>query len=233
LLGVDQLDVFYLHAPDPNYPLEQTLGVLAGLYDEGIFARFGMSNFPITDVISAAEICKRRGWKMGGPKVYQGNYSAFARHMEEELLPELRRLGVAFYAYSPLAGGFLARKGATEFQGDGGGRFAKEGQGAMTLYQRMYSDRPGLVKALEEWAKVAEEEGCESPAELGYRWIAWNSALDSGLGDKIVVGASKVEQVHQVAGWISKGQLRDSTVSKINQIWEVIKDEAPLDNWQK
>ncbi|KAK1765061.1 NADP-dependent oxidoreductase domain-containing protein [Phialemonium atrogriseum] len=231
LLGVDKLDVFYLHGPDPAYPLEQTLSVANSLHAEGLFARLGMSNFSAAEVEAAHDICAAKGWVR--PTVFQGNYSAFARRAEAELLPTLRRLGIALYAYSPLAGGFLARRNADELFGEAGGRFARAGGRSLPLYQGLYSEKPKLVAALQAWARIADESGCESPAELGYRWIAWNSALDPELGDKVTIGASRVEQVSQVVGWLAKGPMSEDVVKAIDALWEDIKDESPLDNWHK
>jgi aflatoxin B1 aldehyde reductase len=233
LLGVKKLDVFYLHGPDETgkHPLEETLSVVNKLHAEGVFARLGMSNFTAADVESAHTICSANGWVL--PTVFQGNYSAFARRAETELLPTLRRLGIAFYAYSPLAGGFLARRTAEELFGEEGGRFAKSGPRSFAPYQGMYSEKPKLVGALGKWGSVADKAGCECPAELGYRWIAWNSALNPELGDKVAIGASRLEQVPQVVGWVAKGPLSEDSVKAIDEIWEEIKDEAPLDNWHK
>lgn len=232
-LGVKKLDVFYLHGPDPTgaYPIEQTLEVVNNLFKEGLFARLGMSNFTAAEVEAAHATCATNGWVL--PTVFQGNYSAFARRAETELLPVLRRLGIAFYAYSPLAGGFLARRTAEELFGQDGGRFAKAGPRSFAPYQGMYSEKPKLVTALGKWGGIADKAGCECPAEMGYRWIAWNGALDPELGDKVTIGASRLAHVPQVAGWVAKGALSDETAKAIDELWEEIKDEAPLDNWHK
>lgn len=87
LLGVKSLDVFYIHAPDDKYPLEQTLQVLDKLHQDGLFKRLGLSNFKKQDIEKAYEISSKQGWIK--PSVYQGNYNAFARHAEKGLLPTL------------------------------------------------------------------------------------------------------------------------------------------------
>ena len=233
ILGVDKIDVFYIHGPDATgtYPLEETLSILNSLYTEGIFSRLGLSNFSAAQVKQAHDICSERGWV--APSVFQGNYSAFARHAEAELLPTLRRLGMAFYAYSPLAGGFLARRDADSLFGESGGRFAKNGKRSFAMYQGLYSEKASLVAALGKWASLADKAGCESPAELGYRWVAWNGGLDPDAGDKVIIGASRIEQTTQVSEWIAKGPLSDGIVKEIDELWEEVKDEAPLDNWHK
>ncbi|OIW30768.1 Aldo/keto reductase [Coniochaeta ligniaria NRRL 30616] len=231
-LGIKSLDVFYLHAPNPKYPIAQTLGVLDRLQKEGLFARLGLSNFSVEEVREACDVAAEKGFV--APSVFQGNYSAIARRAEEELIPLLRERKIAFYAYSPLAGGFLAKRNSDElFGAETGGRFAKDGKNSFPFYQELYSDRPKLVGALETWASIAAGEGCECPAEMGYRWVAWNSALKAELGDKIVIGASRLEQVPQVVGWVKKGPLSEKAARAIDAMWEEVKDEAPMDNLHK
>lgn len=91
LLAVEQVDVYYVHAPD-LVPLEDTLAGINEIYKEGWFRRFGLSNFFAEDVQKVYDICKREDYPL--PTVYQGDYSAIARKQEEELLPLLRKLGI-------------------------------------------------------------------------------------------------------------------------------------------
>ena len=78
-----------------------------------------MSNYKVEDVQKVYDICKEKGYPL--PEVYQGNYSAVARKQEEVLFPTLRKLGISFYAYSPIAGGFLVKTKQQVL--DGAGRF--------------------------------------------------------------------------------------------------------------
>lgn len=237
-LGVDKLDTYFIHGPDRDLPLGPALQALDSLHRQGLFSRLGLSNFSAQEVVAAHELATANGWL--APSVYQGNYSAFARRQEAEMLPALRRLGISFCAYSPLAGGFLARRGADELAGTAtGGRFAvdpedPEGKkGGLGLYRELYSSRPKLVDALAEWGRIADDAGCSCPAELGYRWVAWHSALDGGLGDSITVGASSVDQLRKTVEWVSKGKLSDETRGRIDALWREIQNEAPLDNLHK
>jgi aryl-alcohol dehydrogenase-like predicted oxidoreductase len=91
LLGVEQVDVYYIHAPDV-VPVEEMLAGVNEIYKEGWFKRFGLSNFLAEDVQKIYDICKREGYPL--PTVYQGDYSAIARKQEEELLPLLRKLDI-------------------------------------------------------------------------------------------------------------------------------------------
>lgn len=92
LLGVEQVDVYYLHSPDDAVPIEDTLAGINEVYKKGWFKRFGLSNFFAEDVQKIYDICELEGYPL--PTVYQGDYSAIARKQEEELLPLLRKLRI-------------------------------------------------------------------------------------------------------------------------------------------
>lgn len=123
------VDIFYIHAPDNNTSLDETLSAIDEVHKTGFFKRFGLSNYQAADVEKVYNHCKEKGYVL--PSVYQGNYSAVARKQEEVLFPTLRKLGMSFYAYSPLAGGFLTKTRADIEQG--AGRFNKEALGGLYL----------------------------------------------------------------------------------------------------
>ena len=132
-LGVPQVDIFYLHAHDPDTPLSDTLAGVNEVYKTGTFRRFGLSNFLAKTVQEVYEICKSNNYVL--PTVYQVNYSPVTRIPEDELFPLLRKLGIAIYAYSPIAGGLLAKSRAQVEAGEG--RFNPEGKSQM--YNEMYN----------------------------------------------------------------------------------------------
>ncbi|KAE9363955.1 aldehyde reductase [Stipitochalara longipes BDJ] len=224
-LKTNTIDIYYLHAPDPRTPLEDTLAGVNELYAAGVFKRFGLSNFTAADVENTIRISKEHNYVL--PTVYQGNYSAFARHTETELFPVLRKYGVVFYAYSPSAGGFLAKTSDILRNGGTGRWDAATWYGAM--YNAMYSKK-SLLDGLDVWNEVAKGEGI-SGIEMAYRWIVHNSKLDGTLGDAVIVGANCAEQLQQTVGWVNKGSLSREAVSKIDSIWETIASDAPLDNY--
>lgn len=155
-----------------------------------------------------------------------GNYNPVARKQEEELFPLLRKLGMSFYAYSPIAGGFLTK--TKQDIEDGKGRFDKSSPlGA--LYHGLYA-KPSMLEALSEWEEVAKEEGVPR-AELAYRWVTYHSPLSAEHGDAIIVGASNFEQLKQTLASCNKGPLSEKAVKKIDEVWKKIEHEAPLDNY--
>lgn len=223
-LGLKKVHIYYIHAPDDEVPLSETLAGINEVYKSGAFERFGLSNFKAEDVEKVYRHCEEKGYVK--PSVYQGNYSPVARKQEEVLFPTLRKLGLSFYAYSPLAGGFLTKtKQQVE---DGAGRFDKNTP-IGKMYSTMYG-RPAYFDALEKWGKIAEEAGI-SRADLAYRWVKYNSSLKPEHDDAIIVGASSLDQLKQTLQGVNAGPLSADVVKKIDQVWETIKHEAPLDNY--
>ncbi|KAJ6561908.1 aldehyde reductase [Mycena capillaripes] len=229
LLRVDQVDVFYIHAPDPAIDLEDQLKGINEAHKAGRFKRFGLSNFKPTDVQRVYDIAKEKGYPL--PTVYQGNYSAVARKQETELIPVLRKLGIAFYVYSPIAGGLLTKTSQQLREGGkDAGRYAK-GDMMEGLYGGLYN-KPSYYKALDLWGEAAEAAGC-SRAELAYRWVAFDSAVDAKYGDAVIFGASKHSQITETLSWLKHGSVGAAAKAKIDEIWKVVEHEAPVDNYHK
>lgn len=105
-LNIDHLDLYYLHRLDPNTPIEDTVGALAKLKEEGKIGAIGLSE------VSAATL--RRAHKVHPIAALQSEYSLWTRDVEAEILPTARELGVGFVAFSPLGRGFLAGAGPSD-----------------------------------------------------------------------------------------------------------------------
>ncbi|KAJ4411432.1 hypothetical protein N0V91_001216 [Didymella pomorum] len=221
-VNIKQFDILYIHSPDAEIPLDDTLAGINEVHKLGIFKRFGLSNYAPQDVQRVYDLAKEKGYPL--PEVYQGNYNPVARHLEKDLFPVLRKLNIVFYAYSPLAGGFLT-KSAADLDA-GAGRFNKDALGGM--YSGMY-DKPSLREGLKTWNQIAEKEGV-AKAELAYRWVAHHSALTEE-GDGVIFGASKLSQIEQTAAGIKKGKLSQEAAKSIDELWESVKAEAPVDNY--
>ncbi|KAF2723059.1 Aldo/keto reductase [Polychaeton citri CBS 116435] len=218
------VDVYYLHAPDYKVPIEETLEAINEVYKSGFFKRFGLSNYKVEDVQKIYDVAKEKGFVL--PSVYQGNYNAVARLYESDLFPTLRKLGISFYAYSPIAGGFLTKTKQDIL--DGKGRFDTStflGQ----MYAKLYS-KPSYLSALSDWSDIATEEGT-TQADLAYRWVKYNSPLKAEHGDAIIIGARNLEQLEETLKAIDKGPLSEKAARRIDGVWEKIKGDAPIDNY--
>lgn len=207
-------------------PLEDQLAGINELHKRGRFARFGLSNYKPDEVEEVVKVCKTKGFVP--PTAYQGNYSPVARRQDTELLPVLRKHGISFYAYSPLAGGFLT-KTKEEILAKNTGRFTEQAVGG--LYLELYG-KPSLIEGLATWNEIATSHGI-GKAELAYRWVAYNSPLSNEHGDAIIIGASRMEQLEESLAWFEKGPLPESAVLGIDQFWDSVKNEAGLDNFNR
>jgi aflatoxin B1 aldehyde reductase len=172
VIQILQVNIFYLHAPDRQSPLEETLEAINQLYQAGKFKTFGLSNFRADEVETVIQLAKRNGFVL--PTVYQGNYNPLSRKQEVELFPTLRKYGLAFYAYSPLAGGFLAKSRNDLLNGKLSGRWDPSTVFGM-VYHGLYN-KPVFLDVLDYWAEIAAEAKI-STAELAYRWMGYHSSL--------------------------------------------------------
>jgi aflatoxin B1 aldehyde reductase len=229
-LKVKQLDIFYIHSPEENGDPNTWLPTIDRLHKEGVFKRFGISNFTAEQVREVYNAAKKGGWVL--PSVYQGNYSPVARLPEETLFPVLRELKLSFYAYSPLAGGLLTKTKEDLIAGKDVGRFTLDGSRAMVtdMYRTLYL-KPTYLDALSEWADAAEKQGT-SKADLAYRWVSYHSPLQPEQGDAIIFGSGKPEQIEQTVAGLRSGPLKPEVVKMIDEVWDKIKHEAPVDNYQ-
>ena len=224
-LGTDQAKTYFLHSPDPDTTLEETLEAIQELYKAGKFIKFGISNFNAEELQQLYDLSSSKGYVL--PTVFQGNYSPIARHAQETLSPLLHKLHMSFYVYSPLAGGFLA-KSTEQFQRDIKGRWDKHSE-VGKLYNGLYN-KPHLVAALTKWGEIAEKVEC-TRAALAYRWVLHHSAVRAENGDRMIIGVSEVEQVRQTLDCLRDGPLPAEVLPAIEEIWETVKHEAPLDNY--
>jgi len=168
-------------------------------------------------------IAKEKGFV--APTIYQCNYSPVSRITEDLLFPVLRRHGIAFYAYSPLAGGFLTKTRAQVQQG------TVERFNSATPFGRMYAtlfNKESYLDALSEWDAISSRSGIAN-AELAYRWMAHHSHLDGAQGDGLVFGATTLEQIRETISGISRGPLPQEVVAQIEKVWNSVKGDAGLD----
>ena len=154
-LGVETIDLYYQHRVDPNVPIEETVGAMAGLVEEGKVRFLGLSE--------AAPDTVRRAHRIHPIAALQTEYSLWSRDPEEEILPTVRELGIAFVAYSPLGRGFLSGrfKTPTDFPDDDYRRFHPRFQG------ENFERNIALVADIEA---MAAQKGCNA-AQLALAWV--------------------------------------------------------------
>jgi len=158
-LQTDHVDLYYLHRMDPDTPIEETVGEMARLIEEGKVRALGLSE------ASAATL--RRACAVHPIRALQSEYSLFSRDIEREVLPACRELGVTLVAYSPLGRGILTGR----WQG-GDDRPAGEGDFRQGDSQPRYSQEnfEANVKLVGTVEQVAERHGV-APAQVALAWV--------------------------------------------------------------
>ena len=217
-LGLERVDTFYLHFPDPKTPVDSVLKACAELYDQGKFCRLGLSNFPAWMVADVWHRCKINGWVL--PTVYEGIYNPLTRKAEIELNAALNAFGLKFYAYNPMAGGLLTGRYGRFEETPTDGRFTHRPNYQKRYWKKSYFDAIELIK------NACSSQEC-SIIEAVYRWMAYHSMLDGNRGDAIIIGASKLDHLRQNMEAIKAGPLPDNVVEAFNEAWELCKADSP------
>ncbi|MCP4388379.1 MAG: aldo/keto reductase [Gammaproteobacteria bacterium] len=213
-LGRDSIDLLYLHSPDLDTPVAQTLEACFEFFQQGKFRHFGLSNYASWQVAEVVETCRHNGWMQ--PTVYQGMYNALTRDVERELFPCLRNYGISFYAYNPLAGGMLTGKHLSQQDIPDSGRFKPE-RGYLDRYWR-----EDYFKILQQLGSACGDLGVK-PVEVAMSWLVNHSLLDAQKGDGIILGASKIDHLAQNMAACAHPPLDQQMLDILDQGWEVIK----------
>jgi aflatoxin B1 aldehyde reductase len=208
-LKQSNMDLYYFHGPDRKTPLEESLRAIDGLYREGKFARFGISNYHVTEVDEILKLCTKHDFVR--PSVYQGGYNALARAGEKELFPLLRQHKIAFYAYSPLAGGYFSRSVSDLRDPPSGSRMDQ-----MSVFSAMYVNDLSL-EIHDNLTKACKNEGV-TLKEAALRWLMHHSIL--GKDDGVILGASSVEQMEENLKACEGGPLPEGVVDVFEQAWD-------------
>jgi aryl-alcohol dehydrogenase-like predicted oxidoreductase len=154
-LGIETIDLYYQHRVDPNTPIEETVGAMAGLVKEGKVRYLGLSE--------AGAQTLRRAVKVHPITALQSEYSLWTRDPEGEILATCRELGIGLVPYSPLGRGFLTGQFKTfeDLPADDYRRFSPRFQG------ENFQKNLDLVDHIQE---IAKEKGC-TPAQLALAWV--------------------------------------------------------------
>jgi aflatoxin B1 aldehyde reductase len=212
------VDILYLHFPDPNTPIEDTLEACAKLHKEGKFLELGLSNFSAWQVVDIWHICDKNNWPK--PSVYQGMYNGLSRNVEKELFPALKRLGIRFYAYNPLAGGLLSGKYSNFDENPGEGRFS-----VRPNYKARYWKK-SFFEIMNDLTMKCEKEGLKL-SEAALRWLAFHSDLELSRGDGIIIGVSKFHQLEENILAVSRGPLPNNIKEVFSAAWNQAKADSP------
>lgn len=183
LLGMEYVDVYYLHAPDPSTPLEETLDAVQEIIAAGKARAFGVSNFAAWQIAELNHLCDARG--MPRPAMSQVLYNLLVRQLDLEYLAFTRAHPLHTTVYNPLAGGLLARAVKPGDAIPVGSRFEKN-----KLYRgRYWTD--ALLQQASRYSELARDAGM-SLCTLAYAWIAARRA--NGV-TSVLAGPGTVEHL--------------------------------------
>src|SRR5215212_9950032 len=199
-LGTDRIDLYQLHTPDPQVPIEDTLGALDELVKAGKVREIGCSNFAADRLREAEEAAREGGARFAS---VQNEYSLLNREPEGEVLPECERQGIAFIPYFPLANGLLTGKYRRGQDAPAGSRLdSRRGERLLT------EENLDVVERLIEFS---ESRG-RTILELAFSWLLTPPVVAS-----VIAGATSPEQVRgnaAAAGW----ELTDEELTEVDSI---------------
>ncbi|MFS0864938.1 L-glyceraldehyde 3-phosphate reductase [Fredinandcohnia sp. 179-A 10B2 NHS] len=201
-MGLEYVDIFYHHRPDPNTPLEETMGALDQIVRQGKALYVGVSNYDATQTAEAVKILKELGTPL---LIHQPSYSMFNRWIEDGLQDVLAENGVGSIAFTPLAQGLLTNKYLNGIPSDS--RAAREG--TFLQKERVTEEVLQQVTQLNE---LAAERG-QNLAQMALAWVLREGRVTSAL-----IGASKVSQIEENVAALKNLTFTSEELTRIEDI---------------
>ncbi|MEZ0536493.1 L-glyceraldehyde 3-phosphate reductase [Caldicellulosiruptoraceae bacterium PP1] len=180
-MGLDYVDIFYHHRPDPETPIEETMEALAQAVHQGKALYVGISNYNPEQTKRAYETLKSMGVRC---LIHQPSYSMFNRWVEDGLLDTLDELGMGAIVFSPLAQGLLTTKYLNGIPEDS--RAAKP-----TGYLKVNDVTPEKIEKVKKLSQIAQNRG-QSISQLALSWVLRRETVTSAI-----IGASRVSQIEE------------------------------------
>lgn len=201
-MGLDYVDIFYHHRPDPETPLEETMAALDLIVRQGKALYVGISNYKAKEAREAIRILKGLGTPC---LIHQASYSMFNRWVEDELLTVLQEEGVGCIAFSPLAKGLLTDRYLNGIPAD-----SRAASHSVFLNPKdITAEKMAKVKQLNE---IAASRG-QSLAQMALAWL-----LRDGRVTSVLIGASKPSQIEDCSGAVNKLNFSDGELEWIDKI---------------
>jgi aryl-alcohol dehydrogenase-like predicted oxidoreductase len=206
-LGTDRIDVYYLHVPDHETPIEETLDAVAELLEQKKILAWGVSNYAAWQVLEMMHLADAR--KMPRPRIAQQLYNVLLRQLDVEYLPFARRHKLHTTVYNPLAGGLLTGKHQRDGSTQKGSRFDKN-----RLYQGRYFNDV-MFDRVEALSNLARAEHM-TLLDLSYAWLAGAPGVDS-----ILLGPASVQQLEEGVAACQRGLTPEvrGLVDALYRVW--------------
>lgn len=200
-MNVDYVDIFYHHRPDPDTPLEETMGALDQIVRSGKALYVGISNYSAGQTERAVSILRDLGTPL---LIHQPRYSMLDRWIEDGLTDVLREQGVGSIVFSPLAGGRLTGKYQNGIPAD-----SRAGHDPRYLKPDMITDK--LRACISALSEVANARG-QSLSQLALQWVLRDGVVTSAL-----IGASRPEQIVENVAALDFPALTSEELAKIDE----------------
>lgn len=214
-LQMDYVDLYYLHRPDYETPIEESLETLEEFRKEGKIRYGAISNYSAWQHAEILWLCEKNGWQ--APHVAQQMYNIITRNLEQEYVPFAKRFEVSIVAYNPLAGGLLTGKqnAAAPIAGT---RFDGNQQYLSRYWHDQYFD------AVEELRGIAERQG-RTMLEMSLGWLLQQEQVDS-----VILGASRFEHLKANVEAALSGPLPEEAVEASRDVWLKLRGATPQYN---
>ncbi len=201
-MGLDYVDIFYSHRPDPNTPLEETMGALDSIVRQGKALYVGISSYSATDTEKAIKILRQLGTPC---LIHQPKYSMLERWVEGGLMDVLAKEGVGCIPFSPLAQGLLTDRYLKGIPNDSR---ASSPQGTSMLKQIT----PEVINKLEKLNAIALERG-QTLAQMALAWLLKDSRVTS-----VLIGASRTSQLLDSLDCLKNTRFETEELAKIEEL---------------
>ncbi|WP_371817654.1 aldo/keto reductase [Amphibacillus sp. MSJ-3] len=202
-MGLDYVDIFYHHRPDPETPLEETMATLDLIVRQGKALYVGLSNYSADQTREAAKILTSQKTPF---IIHQASYSMFDRWIEDELTDLLDEIGVSAIAYVPLAQGLLTNKYLQGIPED-----SRAAKAHIPFLKTTDISEEKLAKVV-ELNKLAKERG-QSLAQMALAWVLRQDTVASAL-----IGASRVAQIEDNVAALSQLSFTQAELDHIDRI---------------
>ena len=201
-MGLDYVDIFYHHRPDPETPLEETMGALDQIVRQGKALYVGISQYSAEDTAKAAKILKAQNTPF---LIHQPRYNMMDRWVEDGLLNTLEREGIGSIVFSPLEQGILTDKYLNGIPKDS--RAATQGS-----YLDESQITPEVVTKVQKLNEIAQSRK-QSLAQMAVAWLLKDNRVTS-----VLVGASKVSQLEENINTLENLEFSKTELNEIEKI---------------
>jgi len=200
-MGLDYVDIFYSHRPDPETPLEETMAALDLVVRQGKALYVGISNYKPPEARRAIEILRRLGTPC---LIHQPSYSMLNREAEKGLLDLLREEGVGCIAFSPLARGLLTDRYLAGIPTDS----RAAGPSVFLRPEDITEELRARLRRLNELARARGQ----TLAQMALAWV-----LRSGRVTSVLIGASRPSQIDDCAGVVRSAPFSGEELARIDE----------------